>query len=335
MPPAGLRRSSRVPKEIAILLVGSDMEGKLFSESTKTVLLSRHGAGILSKYALSAEQELIIRRLDNNKEAEVRLVGKLGARDDTYTYGVAFLDPKMDLWDIYFPPMTETEKLASRVTLQCSGCKMKETVQQSELEADVYIVNEGIVRYCRGCGLSTFWKQAAEEPDDEGLLGGAASAYAEEARAPEPFKEAASEPAQEAATGPAQKAIAEPVQKTIAEPVQKTIAEPVQKAAPEPAAAVQLPARRENRRKHVRTKANFKGCVRSFQFGEDIVTCEDISRGGLRFKSNKPYVARTDIQICAPYSPGTHAIFVPAQIVRVVELKREKRFSCGVCYTKP
>jgi hypothetical protein len=319
MPPAGLRRSSRVPKEIAILLVGSDMEGKLFSETTKTVLLSRHGAGILSKYALSAEQELIIRRLDNNKEAEVRLVGNLGAHGDTYTYGVAFLDPKMDLWDIYFPPMTETEKLASRVTLQCSGCKMKETVQQSELEADVYIVNEGIVRYCRGCGLSTFWKQAAEESEDEGLLGGAASAYAEEARAPEPVREAASEPAQEAAPGPAQKAIAEPVQK----------------AAPEPAAAVQLPARRENRRKHVRTKANFKGCVRSFQFGEDIVTCEDISRGGLRFKSNKPYVARTDIQICAPYSPGTHAIFVPAQIVRVVELKQEKRFSCGVCCTKP
>jgi hypothetical protein len=311
MPPAGLRRSSRVPKEIAILIVGSDMEGKLFSETTKTVLLSRHGAGILSKYPLSAEQELIIRRLDNNKEAEVRLVGKLGAHDDTYTYGVAFLDPKIDLWDIYFPPMTETEKLASRVTLQCSGCKMKETVQQSELEADVYIVNEGIVRYCRGCGLSTFWKQAAEEPDDEGLLGGAASAYAEEARTPERVKEGAA--------GPAQKAVAEPVQK----------------AAPEPAVAVQLPARRENRRKHVRTKANFMGCIRSFEFGEDIVQCEDISRGGLRFKSNKPYVARTNIQICAPYSLGAHAIFVPAQIVRVVELKEEKRFSCGVCYTNP
>jgi PilZ domain/Cornifin (SPRR) family len=328
MPPAGLRRSSRVPKEIAILLVGSDMEGKLFSETTKTVLLSRHGAGILSKYALSAEQELIIRRLDNNKEAEVRLVGKLGAHDDTHTYGVAFLDPKMDLWDIYFPPMTETEKQASRITLECSGCKMKETVQQSELEADVYIVNEGIVRYCRGCGLSTFWKQAVEEPDDEGgLLGGAASAYAEEARAPEPVKEAAPEPAQEAAAGPAQK--------EVAEPAQREVAEPVQEAAPEPAAAVQLPARRENRRKHVRTKANFMGCVRSFQFGEDIVTCEDISRGGLRFKSNKPYVARTDIQICAPYSPGAHAIFIPAQIVRVVELKGERRFSCGVCYTNP
>jgi len=62
MPPAGLRRSSRIPKEIAILLVGSDMEGKMFSEETKTVVLSRHGAGIVSQYALYAEQELILRR---------------------------------------------------------------------------------------------------------------------------------------------------------------------------------------------------------------------------------------------------------------------------------
>jgi len=40
-----LRRSSRIPKEIPILLVGSNMEGKTFSEQAKTVLLSRHGRG--------------------------------------------------------------------------------------------------------------------------------------------------------------------------------------------------------------------------------------------------------------------------------------------------
>src|SRR5215472_5677125 len=62
----GVRRSSRIPKEIAILLTGSDIEGKVFSEQTKTVLLSRHGAGIVSRYKLSAEQELILRRLDTN-----------------------------------------------------------------------------------------------------------------------------------------------------------------------------------------------------------------------------------------------------------------------------
>src|SRR5438045_9787362 len=101
MPPEGARRSSRIAKEIAILLVGSNMEGKMFSEQTKTVLLSRDGAGIVSQYALSAEQELILRRLDTNNEAEVRVVGDLGAQGKTYTYGVAFVNPDRDLLEIY------------------------------------------------------------------------------------------------------------------------------------------------------------------------------------------------------------------------------------------
>src|SRR5436853_7569978 len=105
MPPESVRRSSRIAKEIAILLVGSDMEGKMFSEQTKTVLLSRHGAGIDSQYGLSAEQELILSRLDTNKEAEVRVLGNLGAQGKIYTYGVAFLRPETELWDIPFPRM--------------------------------------------------------------------------------------------------------------------------------------------------------------------------------------------------------------------------------------
>src|SRR5437016_14277955 len=91
MPPEHLRRSSRIAREIAILLLGSDTEGKVFSEQTKTVLLSRHGAGIVSRYKLSAEQELILRRLDTNKEAEVRVVGRIGGDGEVYTYGVACL----------------------------------------------------------------------------------------------------------------------------------------------------------------------------------------------------------------------------------------------------
>lgn len=72
-----LRRSSRIPKEVAVLLTGSDMDGRGFSEMTKTVLLSRHGAGVISTYKLSAEQEIIIRYLDANKEAVVRVVGRM------------------------------------------------------------------------------------------------------------------------------------------------------------------------------------------------------------------------------------------------------------------
>src|SRR6266852_7402762 len=135
MPPDGMRRSSRIPKEIAILLVGSDMAGKVFSEATKTVVLSRHGAGIVSQYVLSAEQELILRRLDTDKEAEVRIVGQLGSHGESHTYGVAFLDPEMDFWGVQFPSMMEAEEEGSRVLLQCGGCSAREMVQQSDLES--------------------------------------------------------------------------------------------------------------------------------------------------------------------------------------------------------
>lgn len=295
MPPEGVRRSSRIPKEIAILLVGSDMEGKMFSERTKTVLLSRHGAGIVSQYALSAEQELILRRLDTNKEAEVRVVGNLGAHGKSYTYGVAFLHAETDLWEIQFPSMTDSEKHASLVLLQCSGCKAKEMVQQSDLESDVYLVNEGIVRACKSCGSSTFWRKPIDDIGDE----------------PIPPEEAPAEVAEKEESVQAQ-APPSPDVETAARPA----------------------ARMENRRKHVRTKVSFKACIRSFTFGEDIVSCEDMSRGGLRFKSRKEYVAKTEVEVAAPYSPGAHAIFVRAQIVHVEELKEERRFRCGVCYAK-
>jgi len=296
MPPEHVRRSSRIAREIAILLLGSDMEGKVFSEETKTVVLSRNGAGIVSRHVLSAEQELILRRLDTNKEAEVRVVGKLGVHGKIYTYGVAFLDPEMDLWGVKFPSMTDFEKEASRVLLQCSSCKAREVVQQSDLESDVYLVNEGIVRSCKSCGSSTFWKRATDDPGSEAVPLEMGPPEAEERAGP---------------------------------PVETPPATPLN-----PASAPQPAGHPENRRKHVRAKVNFKACVRSYTFGDDIVTCEDISRGGLRFKSRKEYVAKTEIEVAAPYSPGTPAIFVRAQIVHVEELKQEGRFRCGVCYAK-
>ncbi len=153
MPPEGLRSSGRIAKEIAILLVGSDMEGKVFSEQTSTVLLSRHGAGILSQYKLSAEQELILRRLDTDKEAEVRVVGQLGAHGEKYTYGVAFLDSEMDLWGIKFPSLTDSEREASRVLLQCSSCESRELVQRRDcsLMQEMRLLNDLEAGDCGRC----------------------------------------------------------------------------------------------------------------------------------------------------------------------------------------
>lgn len=291
MPPEGVRRSGRIPKEITIHLVGSDTDGKVFSENTRTVLLSRHGAGIVSHYKLSAEQELILRRLDTNKETEVRVVGQIGVEGDVYTYGVAFLDSAKNFWDIKFPVSSDAEKQARIVLLECSGCKHSETVEQSDLESDVYLVNEGIVRYCKNCGSSTFWKGGSLDAEEVPV-------------------------AVEVGKKPSGAAVA---------------VEEVPEAA---ATAVQEAPARQNRRKHVRTKVNFKCCVRSFAHGDDIATCEDVSRGGLCFKSRKPYAEKFKIDVAAPYTAGAQNFFISAEVIHVRELKEEKMFRCGVAYLK-
>src|ERR1700682_1706277 len=58
------RRSGRIAKEIAIVLLGTDTTGKMLSEETKTVVLSRHGAGVVSRYRFSPDALLTLRLHD-------------------------------------------------------------------------------------------------------------------------------------------------------------------------------------------------------------------------------------------------------------------------------
>jgi PilZ domain len=50
-----VRRSGRFTIAVPILLIGSDSEGRVFSEETKTVIISLHGAGFLSPHKLVAD----------------------------------------------------------------------------------------------------------------------------------------------------------------------------------------------------------------------------------------------------------------------------------------
>ncbi len=95
-----MRSSARVPKEIPILLIGSDLDGRMFSERATTVLLSLHGAGVLSRDKLSPEQELILRWPDKNKETDIRIVGQIGEQSGRHTCGVAFFDFNLNFWEI-------------------------------------------------------------------------------------------------------------------------------------------------------------------------------------------------------------------------------------------
>jgi hypothetical protein len=463
------RRSRRISKELSILLIGSDIDGKGFSEMTKTVVLSRHGAGVVSKYKLGAEQEIILRYLDTNKETVIRVVGQIGNQSDFYTYGVAFLDENTNFWETDFPPTSEAEKLARRALLECGSCKQQETVDQSETESDVLMVNEGIVRFCKNCGDSTFWKRissgtgeqpasvapqqesAAEQtpapsssatpapfpssapppsaplqepslpppplapayeqtaepspfltlglsapasqpppppptperkpessrfltlglnapameppptaslpeqmPDSSSFPAPASSAAAPEPPPPPPQSTSVleQEPESSASPTPASSVAASeppppappppptPVVEQTPEPfvspspASSTAFSDAPQPAPPPAPAAQPKPKPQyaNRRKHPRIKSTYKACIRRPGFPDDVVTCEDMSRGGICFKSRKRYYEMTSIDVAVPYSPNDQAIFIPGNIVWVQELANEKAYKCGVVY---
>lgn len=353
MPQDGTRRSGRIPKQIAITLVGSDIEGRVFSERTKTVVLSRHGAGIISEYKLSAEQELVLRSEESHKEIDARVVGQIGSDAKTYIYGIAFLDREINFWGVDFPDLSETEKEASLTLLECANCHSREMADHSDLASDVMAVNESIVRYCRKCGSSTVWKKAAadnpaesadREPASPGLSrkGGTPAAPTKGWRPPDlsgwPERPGASREqssrSTENAWAPSQATPPAPPESARLQQAAQQDSEDTAKA---PASAkIDGIARqdRENRRKHARTRVTFQACVRRPGSADDVVVCEDMSRGGFRFKSKRQYFEKTMIDVAVPYSPGSQAIFVPAQIAYVQELPEQKMFRCGAMYLR-
>jgi hypothetical protein len=277
-----LRRSGRIPKEIAILVIGCDAVGKGFMEETKTAVVSRFGAGIVSSHKLCVEQEMILVHVESNKEAEIRIVGQIGSAGGSYTYGVAFLNPDLDFWGIEFPPAARLERSEGSMALQCNSCGCREVIAAGALELDICAIHGEIVRDCKRCKHSTLWTQPSGSVPDSPALSEVAPTLPD--------------PAIPSGTGPA----------------------PV-----------------KNRRKHARVNVNFNACVRNPGSEDAIALCENVSRGGLCFKSSQRYYETARIEVAAPYSPGSHCILVPAQIVYVKELPEEGMFRYGVQYFGP
>lgn len=294
---AGIRRSGRLPKEIPIILSGADAAGRQFAESTRTLVLSLHGATILSRQKLIPEQDVFLRVAASNREIEVRVCGEIGEREDGHIYGVAFADRELDFWRIEFPAAEGLPKNLVSLTLECSGCECRWAVRFDATEIDVYTVNSGLLRYCAQCGYSTIWKIATEplapkEPPAANLSDA------------EPDKEKASSRASEPENPVAANAV--------------------------PAAASGAP--QVNRRSERRTKVKCNAGVRVPGSREEIASCQDMSRGGFSFHSGREYPLETMIEASVPYSPG--GIFVPAQIVNVVELQKGKLFRYGAAYLR-
>jgi hypothetical protein len=315
-----VRRSGRIAKEIRILLIGTDTSGRVFAEETQTVTLSRHGAGVISKHKLAADGILILRFLGGNSEASIRLVGELGEDLRGYVYGVTFVDPNLDFWELKFPPPPKW-RVNFEAPLECTSCQKREVVDQSEVEADVYALAEFILRPCAICGTSTQWRRATE---DHVLV-----PVNPTTRSLEPPNRSAASPlhVESAQSGEPLSTVSQHRRLAGVE-----IAVP-EALAPEPLSpvATAVVTHRANRRHDVRTRVSFTACIR--QDGVDeIVECGNISRGGFSFRSRKSYLAGSDIEAALPYYPGTQPAFVRATVRHSLVLPNNN-FHYGIKYT--
>jgi hypothetical protein len=100
---------------------------------------------------------------------------------------------------------------------------------------------------------------------------------------------------------------------------------PAGQAAPAPRHTIQ-------ERKWPRINLRVVVCLRNSVQGEEVVSTENVSRGGFRFVSHKDYPVGTVIEAALPYSQGAANIFTPARIVHRELGVGAKTFAYGVAY---
>jgi PilZ domain len=89
------------------------------------------------------------------------------------------------------------------------------------------------------------------------------------------------------------------------------------------------------RRNRTRVKARVLACVRRRGFQEEVVVCEDLSKGGISFRSRNHYPEGTRVEVAVPYTPGAGAIFVPIRIVFSQPIASAGLYRHGAAYLRP
>src|SRR5271166_2940941 len=143
--------------QMPVEVIGCDLFGQQFFETTETLTISRNEVSILLTTKLAADTEVILRNPETNEEAIACVVGQLHEEGSCHVYGLVFLDPAVNLWHIKFPATGESRM----VQLACTGCH--EVSAQSLTEADDELLQSAreLRRLCNRCNSITVWKDPA------------------------------------------------------------------------------------------------------------------------------------------------------------------------------
>jgi hypothetical protein len=272
---ADKQSAKSLARELQVEVFGADLDGLQFIEQTRTLTITRDGATIPLANKLAPESELIVRNPVTNQEAAARVVDLALDPVRVHVYGIVFVDPSVNLWQVEFP-----EVQSKSIALECGRCHNVDAVLLSEIEMKILETNQALTRHCKCSNSLTTWKQTDQKVTERKA---AERAVIEEQRK--------TPPAEEPATGGP-----------------------------------------HGKRKEKRTAMKVPACIRDSR-GEEIVECENVSRGGFRFKSLKMYPAGTPIEASVPYSKNSMNIFVQARIAYQQDLS-DGLYRHGVAYTK-
>jgi PilZ domain len=88
------------------------------------------------------------------------------------------------------------------------------------------------------------------------------------------------------------------------------------------------------RRNRTRVRARVLACIRRRGFQEEVVVCEDLSKGGISFRSRNQYPEGTRLEVAVPFTPGGGAVFVPIRVVFSQAIASAGLFRHGAAYVK-
>lgn len=269
-----LRQSDRVTLRLPLEASWVDGNGMVRRLAAQTLLVSRNGGVVRMQDALSAGQELTLRRPvegDATKTVRARIVAEIDREPEGFLYAIHILEPHADFWDIEFPAPHKAEEALARLLMECGFCQRREVIYLNELELKSFEARKCIARICKVCDAPAIWIEAQSNFTLSGL----------------------------------------------------------------PLARAEEDERVLPRRNRTRVKARVLACIRRRGFQEEVAVCEDLSKGGIAFRSRNQYPEGSRAEVAVPFTPGNSAIFVPIRIVFSQAIPSAGLFRHGAAYLKP
>ncbi len=160
----GTRRSDRVTTSLRLFVSGKDVHGSVFAGECRSAVLSRHGARIIISQQIKPHEELSVRVISTGLEADMLVIGAISETPEGTHYGMRFVDPQIDLWQIEFPPIMDESESVAKVLLECEACRHTAVVYLREFEVEVFDAQGKISLRCKQCEAVTTWKLSEREP---------------------------------------------------------------------------------------------------------------------------------------------------------------------------